>query len=216
MDTALHNFTVAADAPSGSLAARIGGRDGAEIAAALGAALSLSGDFEDQDGLTAADRAEQDADVEAMISAIGLDALVGAVVEPGSYSDGYGRQVAQPEPAGVAAAEVRAAPHRVVDRFTLFGDVPTAAREAAKRRFIVLSLHQWSSRHTVSLLATTDLLLLFHGGFGRHLGIRTELLRRFGEIPKTAQSLRRCLATLRVSLSSYTLSCCSANHRFPR
>jgi hypothetical protein len=71
----------------------------------------------------------------------------------------------------------------------LFGDVSVAALGEAKNRFIALSLHHWATRHTVCEAATTHLLKLFHGGFGRHIGIRRELLKRLGEIPQTAHTL---------------------------
>ena len=77
------------------------------------------------------------------------------------------------------------ASRRIVDGFALFGGVSPSALADATNRVIALSLYHWPSRNTIPEVATTDLLRLFHGRFGKYVGIY-QVAR---QIPKTVNTL---------------------------
>ena len=61
---------------------------------------------------------------------------------------------------------------------------PSALADVTNR-VIALSLNHWPSRNTIPEAATTDLLRLFHGRFGKYLGI----YQVAWQIPKTVNTL---------------------------
>ena len=74
----------------------------------------------------------------------------------------------------------------VDDGITLVGDVTQEALRLAEQRFLPLCLHDWSTRHLVPQAAVTGLLRMFHGRFGKVLGVKPIHLVRRGNIPQTA------------------------------
>lgn len=110
-------------------------------------------------------------------------------------------------PVPVAPAAVPVARIDVDDDLILFGDVPREALDNANvdERYLPLVLQNWASRHVVADLAVTDLLKLFHGEFGRRLGVRAELTTRGGAIPETANTAYKAGRVLIADLGFGTL-----------
>jgi len=117
-------------------------------------------------------------------------------------------------PAGGAAAALPVVPAAVPmaridvdDDLVLFGDVPQEVLDNANvdERYLPLVLQNWASRHVVADLAVTDLLKLFHGEFGRRLGVRAELTTRGGAIPETAHTAYKAGRVLIADLGFGTL-----------
>lgn len=88
--------------------------------------------------------------------------------------------------AGPAAPPIRV---DIPDGFILPGDISREAMELAAQRFLPLVLQDWATRHLVPQTAVTSLLQLFHGEFGRRLGVNPVNLAPGGGIPKTAQTI---------------------------